>query len=361
MNRRILFYINAINGGGAERVIIQLAKHFSADGYECRLLTSFRDEEFEYDIPDEIRRDSIENKEIRDGRLKKNIRRIKELRNYCKEFEPAILVSFMAEPNFRAIIATRGIKTKCLISVRNDPDREYSGFLRPVGKWILPFSDGCVFQTELAQKWFSKRLQKKSKVILNEVSHDFFNIVRDDTSKDIIAIGRLYEQKNYFMLIEAFSLIEDKTNENLMIYGDGYQRGEIEKYIVNKGLVNRVFLMGQTSDIISVLKKAKIYVLSSDYEGLPNALMEALAAGVPSISTDCPCGGPAMLIENGVSGYLCEVNNPRILSEKMLKLLLDDNLQRQFSNEAKMRAQKMFSPEKIYFEWKNYIENVISG
>lgn len=130
-------------------------------GYRSILVTSFVDEH-EYPVPEGVERVSIENEQIIQSRLKRNLSRIKALRALCKKERPAALISFMAEPNFRSILATFGLPTKCIVSVRNDPEKEYAGRLgRLVGKLLLPMADGCVFQTEQARAWFPKRRKRK--------------------------------------------------------------------------------------------------------------------------------------------------------------------------------------------------------
>lgn len=358
MSRRILFYINAVNGGGAERVMLQLAGHFAKQGYKCHLLTSFTDGRFEYQIPEKVHRYSIESEETRDFTVKRNIRRIKALREHCRQYRPDVLISFMAEPNLRAVIAAIGLKVKTIVSVRNDPVKEYPGIRRYIAAWLLPMADGCVFQTEQARSWFPKKLQKKSKVITNEVSMEFFHIKRNACPENIIAVGRLYEQKNYKLLIQSFSMIApDYPKEQLLIYGEGRLRRELEWMIEKQNLNGRVVLMGQTDNIASVLSKAKIYVLSSDYEGMPNALMEALAAGVPCIAADCPCGGPASLIQDGKNGLLTETGNVKMMAEKM-RLLLDDSALRNKIGQNARESAKNYLPESVFCMWKDYVDAV---
>ena len=211
--KKIMFYINAIHDGGAERVMINLADYFSRQGYKTILVTSFRDT-WEYTVPNAVKRITLEEHEIKQSKLKRNITRIKRLRKLCKDEKPDILVSFMAEPNFRAILATLGLPVKNLISVRNDPDKEYAGRVgHIVGKYLLPFADGCVFQTKEAKNWFPKRLQKKSRIIYNAVKEDFYHVERHPVPGEIVTCGRLEEQKNHALLIAAFSKVVERYPE----------------------------------------------------------------------------------------------------------------------------------------------------
>ncbi len=357
----LLFYINAINGGGAERVILQLAHHFADEGFRSVLVTSFVDEGKEYEVPSNVIRLSIEQEEIKQSRLKRNISRIKALRRIIKREKPVAIISFMAEPNFRALIATKGLKTKRIISVRNDPNREYSGKLgKYVGKYLLPTADGCVFQTEDAKAWFPEKLQKKSRVILNDVKEEFFNIERTQT-KNVISVGRLSKQKNHALLVDAFAQIADKyPDQKLLLYGAGALEEKIRQQIEEYGLQGRVVLKGPTNDVAGVLGKAGVFVLSSDYEGMPNCLMEALAAGVPCVSTDCPCGGPRTLIKDGENGLLVPIKDKESLAMAIDRLLSDQEYAEKIGRTAKETATQ-FHPDRIFAQWKAYVEEVIKG
>lgn len=355
----LLFYINAINGGGAERVILQLAHHFAEVGYKSVLVTSFVDKENEYDVPSNVVRISMEQEQVIQSRIQRNISRIKKLRTICKHERPAAIISFMAEPNFRSIIATFGLPVKRIISVRNDPEKEYRGKIgRFVGKYILPFADGCVFQTNEAKEWFPLKLQHKSAVILNDVKEEFFNVKRKPTNT-VVSVGRLSRQKNHSMLIKSFSKVSaEYPEQKLLIYGSGNLKEELLSLIKELQLEDKAFLMGATNDIAAVLSSAGIFVLSSDYEGMPNCLMEALAAGVPSISTDCPCGGPRALICDGVDGVLVPVGNEEIMASSIKKLLSDTQYTKSLGENAKQSSKK-FYPDVIFDQWREYVEKVI--
>lgn len=357
--RKIMLYINTLQTGGAERVISQLAIRFAEAGYDVSMVTSFPCAS-EYPIGAQAKRYNLEETEIVQSRLMRNVTRIGKLRKLCKIQKPDVLISFMQEPNFRAILATRGLPIKTIVSVRNDPDREYAGKIgKVVGKHLLPLADGCVFQTKQAKAWFPVKLQKKSTVIMNAVDEVFFNVAREQP-EDILTTGRLFVQKNHAMLIHAFSQISEKyPDQNLLIYGAGELETELAEQIHALGLEGRVLLKGRTMDVPSVLARAKMFVLSSDYEGMPNALMEALAAGVPSISTNCPCGGPASLIRDGENGLLVPVGDADAMAEAMDKLLSDRAFAEQLGSCAKKQAEQ-FNPEAVFEQWQSFVARVVS-
>jgi glycosyltransferase involved in cell wall biosynthesis len=358
-NRKVLFYINAINGGGAERVMVNLSSSFVQYGYNVIFVTSYFDQ-WEYPLEASVKRISLEKTEIVQSRLKKNFTRISKLRFICKKERPDVVISFMAEPNYRALIATLGLHIKNIISVRNDPKREYKGWIgKLLAKYLLPVADGCVFQTEEAQGGFPRRLQNKSTIIFNSVKDDFYRVHHAPLCGRIVTCGRLEEQKNHKMLIKSFALIADKYPEvQLLIYGEGRLREELIKFISEEGLSQHVKLMGTSDDIPTVLREAEIFVLSSDYEGMPNALMEALAVGVPCVSTDCPCGGPHVLIEHGINGLLVPVGDEKKMAEAMDRLLRNKEYAEILGSKARERACA-YRADYVFEKWRNYVERVI--
>lgn len=163
------------------------------------------------------------------------------------------------------------------------------------------------------------------------------------------------------MMITAFKrVLTDYPDKKLLIFGDGELKESLEAFIKDEGVENNVFLMGKTDDVPSALKNAEVYLMTSDYEGMPNALLEAMAAGLPVICTNCPCGGPKMVIEDGINGFLINTGASDELAEKMRIVFGDERLRKELSKNAKIKAED-FLPEVINAKWKAYLESVISG
>lgn len=358
--KKIMFYINAIHDGGAERVMINLTKYFSEVGYDTILVTSFRDK-WEYTVPEHVKRLSLENAEIKQARWKRNLSRICKLRKLCKKEKPDLLISFMAEPNVRALIATIGLPVKNLVSVRNDPEKEYGGTIgHLVGKLLLPLADGCVFQTEEAKKWFPQKLQRKSQIIYNSVKEDFYHVQRKPHKREIVTCGRLEKQKNHALLIQAFANVVKKYPDAILkIYGEGSLKEMLQNKINELDLQGKAFLMGATNHVEKILETADLFVLSSDFEGMPNALMEAMAAGVPCIATDCPCGGPRELFGRSLSKQLVDVDNVESMTNCIEKTICKENTIniRIIENQLKNRANH-FSPDRVNESWESYINKL---
>ncbi len=353
---KVLFYINVLSGGGAERVIANLSNQFSNDNFEVVLVTTYVTRN-EYEVVNTVKRINIEDSiNLNSNRILKNYKIMRSLRHILTDEKPDVAVSFMEEPNFRLILASIGLKIKTVVSVRNDPSKEYSGMIgKIISHVILPLANGCVFQTKDAKEYFPKSLQNKSRIIFNAVKEEFYQVVRKPVYNKIVAVGRCSKQKNHKLLIDAFEKINSKYPvATLDIYGEGPLRQELIDLTYEKKLEKKIKLKGNVKDVSRVLAKADVFVLSSNYEGMPNALMEAMAAGVPVISTDCPCGGPRMLIDNWKNGVLISVKGINELVDALNRIFLDDELKKKIGIEGKKSASQ-FKPEKIYDEWKEYL------
>lgn len=349
--KKLLFYINALHHGGAERVIAYLANSLSKNEYNCVMVTSIK-EPWEYPLDVNVKRTTLFDSGMPHNFIRRNILATLRLRKIIESEKPDMVISFMAEPNFRAIIANIGIKSKNLISIRNDPNREYPNLLfRFTAKILYPLADGIVFQTQEAMNYFSQAVQKKSRIILNPVDEVFFNTPLKKERKGIVTTGRLVKQKNHALLIKAYSSIADKVEDDLYIYGEGELQKELEKLINDLGVKNRVHLLGAVRNVPEVLSNAKLFVLSSDYEGMPNSLMEAMAMGLPCISTDCPCGGPRELLSEN---DLFKCNDVEQLSFMIFnKTNILNNMNNQ--NITKFRSKNIIK------RWKDFIEELIRG
>ena len=349
---KCLLHISVISGGGAERVLCQLSNHLVKSS-EVILLIS-RKTKFEYELDSKIKKVYLEDE------LKRVsfVNQIRFIRLMIQKESPDVCISFLPEPNFRLLLAKIGLKVKTLISVRNDPEKEYSSFIyKRLAYFLYPMADGIVFQTEGARKWFPDRIQRKSQIIMNQVSSTFF-LTRHIEEQYFVATGRLSAQKNYYLMIDAFSkIIQKYPDEQLRIYGDGELKDELQAYIDNLNADNNIMLMGRTDDIAGVLSHAKGFLLSSDFEGMPNGLLEALAVGIPCVSTDCPCGGPDTVIENDVNGILTPVNDVNEFHKAILEIVENTTSRLEMGRKAKIKA-KDFSPEKVFEDWMTYIDKL---
>jgi glycosyltransferase involved in cell wall biosynthesis len=365
--RKILFHINSLGKGGAERVVSVLSDYFANDGYEVVIATLWQDKQ-EYPLPEKVRRIHVglsKSQETK-GRLYKNLARFTNLRNAIKNEKPDIVISFCASANFRCALSMAGMDIPLLVSVRNDPKRDYIPYKRKTDM-MMKKASGCVFQTDGAKECFSPYFQEKSRVIFNPIDARFIDAAKDNKenitrSKRIVTVGRITQQKNQMLLVKAFEKIHNKFPEYVLeIYGesnDGKIKEEIIDFCKSTNIYNSVKFMGVSSTIYKDIKDAALFVLSSDYEGMPNALAEAMALGLPVIATDCPCYGAAALIEQEKSGMLVPVGDVDALAAAMERLLNDGEFAKKLGNKAE-NIVEILNPDKIYLEWKQYVTDII--
>lgn len=355
---KIFFYIGNLSGGGAQRAVSNLASSFVTCGHDVSIVTSYKTQN-EFATLSSIRKIVLRSEKRESSFLLRNIKETSRLRRLLKVDKPYVLISFMGETNFRAIVASAFLKVKTIISVRNDPHKEYPS---KIGWFLAGFlfkkADGAVFQTPDAMATFCKKIQDKAIIIPNMINPIFYLTPQDAVKDCIVSVGRLTSQKNHKVLIEAFAELKDEIKEDLYIYGKGELHYDLEHLIFEKNLNNRVFLCGNVNNIEKKLAGAKLFVLSSDYEGMPNALMEAMAMGLPCVSTDCPCGGPRMLIKNGVSGLLVPVDDKVSMKSAIKRVLKDMDFACNMGKAAKEESKK-YTSECISATWLKYIERIL--
>lgn len=357
---RIGFLIWNLSKGGAERVVANLASQHAANGHHTVIIT-YSHSDGEYRLDSRVKRYELDQSPGELLNPKTFIRRLFITRKICREEHLDVLVAFLDGGISYAILATMFLKTKTIISVRNAPEVLYRSKLnRAQARYLYPLADGAVFQTNDARDWFPKRLQRKSSVLMNPISDEFYDISYEPEACKIVNCARLIEAKDQVLLVDAFSLVlKYYPRATLHIYGVGKLQDKLERKIKDMGLNSSVFLEGRSNNVAEVLSTATIFVLSSKHEGCPNALMEAMAVGVPSISTDCPCGGPKMLIGNNDNGILIPVGDNKALADALVYLLSDPKAREDYSRKGKQVAYR-FREEKVFEEWRNYIKTIIN-
>lgn len=387
--RKIMFHINSLGKGGAERVVSLLANEFVRSGVEVVIATEWYSEE-EYDLEPQVRRVHAGLSDVQEeaSRIAKQWYRIQNLRKVLLQEKPDVLLSFCVKANYRAMMASTGTGIPVIVSVRNDPKIDYVGKVNGVmNKLFLNRAAGCVFQTEEAQSFFDEVLQKKSVIICNPVNEKYLQAKRKEPTKKIVCVGRLVAQKNQMLLVNAFEKILEKYPDyHLYLYGDGSDdecKEELFKYVEYKEvgvfkqwdgnggaekeiaqefikLKKHIHFMGLSSTLEKDMADAVMFVLPSNYEGMPNALMEAMALGLPVISTDCPCGGSRYWIETGSTGQLVPVKDVDSMAEAMEYYILNPDKAEEMGAKARKRLHEA-TVDKVFEQWKNYIAKAIGG
>ncbi|MGI6220404.1 MAG: glycosyltransferase family 4 protein [Coriobacteriales bacterium] len=256
----------------------------------------------------------------------------------------------------------RGTRAKIVISERNCPHNDYSTWIqRTSNKLLYRFANGGVFQTDDAfaywQHWCHRNPIKLPNPLAPELAARAPRPKGLLREKRIVTAGRLAEQKNQAQLIRAFaSIAAEFPDHTLEIYGEGSLRPRLEQLIGELGLGNRVILKGRvaTDEIYGCVQDAELFVLPSLWEGLPNALIEAMALGLPCIASDCSIGGPRELIDDGVDGLLVPVGDEDALAEAMRELLGNPTRAEELGERARAVAERL-DPSVVCDAWEDYL------
>lgn len=354
---KITIFIGGLSGGGAERVACNLANHLSEQNHEITMLT-MSDTETAYGLNDAVKRRSLISRKERKNKIKSNILRYIRLRRYVKNEDCDCYIVMLPITICLLLHFRRLSKAPMIASERCNP-YIFSKLKRTMVRHYAKRADAWVFQTEDAAKWY-EGIAKESIVIPNAINPAF---IREpyggEREKSIVAAGRLSQQKNFKLLIEAFANVsKDYPEYDLKIFGKGPKEQELREFASEKGVSGKVRFMGYVDDMPEQLEKASMFVLSSDFEGMPNALMEAMALGLPCVSTDCPVGGPRFLIRDGENGLLVPVGDKEKMIEAMRRVLKDAEIAKTLGSNARSVANEL-GPAEIYGKWETFINQII--
>lgn len=362
--KKIGFLINSLGKGGAERVVLNLAQHFYRQGYEVLLVTSRRMPN-EYAVGFPAKRRMLEEEAARaaKGRLSRIPARILALRRIWREEKPQVIVSFIGKLNLYAMLSSRGLSIPVFLSVRSDPAREYPSALQyRLACMLFCRAGGVAFQTREAMEYFPPKVRARARVLGNPLDVHFLKARYEGERRDeIVMAGRLDANKNHAMAIRAFArLCQDFPEEKLVIYGAGVEGSdtepELRRLTAELGVSGQVVFAGVRENLYECMERSRIFVLASFYEGMPNALLEAMALGLCVIATDCPCYGPRAVIEDGKNGLLIPVGDEEALTEALRKVLENPALAETLGKNAG-RIQKRLEPERVCGEWQAWIED----
>ncbi|MBR3079597.1 MAG: glycosyltransferase [Prevotella sp.] len=266
----------------------------------------------------------------------------------------AVAVSLSVMTNFAIGAAAPFVRNRIVISDRNDPSRRPAGRIKQFFRdMAFKQADVLVLQTEDVRKYYQERIHRTGVVIPNPINNNLPAPIYGKCNRRpvIVTASRLNKQKNLGMLIEAFSRISSKHPEyTVEIFGRGDEKENLKRRAKELSVADKVIFKGFSSNIYENIKDCSIYVCSSDYEGISNALLEALGLGLPTISTDCPVGGSKLLIENDVNGILVDVGDVDALSAQLDRLIDNPDLAEKLSGNA-VGVRDKYTAERIAQMW----------
>lgn len=356
--KHIVLFISALRKGGAERVMVNLADYLHRNGVRVTLVTQYICEE-EYALPAGIPRilSEITPQEETGSRIGDFLARYRKLRRIFMELAPDCILSFIGKNNLMTLLCTRFTGIPAVVSVRGEPKSEYYNFpMRFLAKTLFACAAGVIVQTGAARDFFPPVIRKKAVILKNPLNPAFVRERRTGRPDGrIVSVGRVDANKNHALILRAFARIAPEfPDTSLVIYGDGEKRRELIGKAQELGLSNRVQFPGAVSDVAEKIRTASAFVLSSGHEGMPNALIEAMCLGIPSISTDCPCGGPRELIEDGVNGYLIPVGDEEALADRLRRIFSDEEGAERMGKQAALLLEE-YRPERVNAEWMDYL------
>lgn len=358
---RIALIIAALNAGGAERVMVTLANQLVRKKHTVDLIT-FNDGQSFYSIDDSVNIISLNLMPNKKNKLFRffslpyiEIKRIKAITKLMKKNKYDASISFCFTANLLNIVQYKinCSKTPCIVSERNDP-KSYGKLTQFICKNIYAMASYIVCQNDYCVSYYRQTVSKnKLGVIYNPINTEAiaenYSLTKNH---DIVAVGRLIPQKRFDLLIDAFSRANLDSGYKLRIFGVGPCYNDLKNQILDLGLQDRVYLEGTVSNVFQKIYQSAMFVMSSDFEGFPNVLLEAMASGIPVISTDFSTGIAKKLIKNNENGFLVPTNNVEALRIAIEKLAQMDKT---LITKNNYNIRNFFNIEQITENWLSLI------
>jgi glycosyltransferase involved in cell wall biosynthesis len=327
----VALFMTDVSGGGAERVMVNLSSGIAAQGYRVDLLLAKKEGVYLDLIPQEVR--------IVDLQARSAMLTFGKVARYLQAERPDALISALNQPNTVAVIAKRlaRVPTKVIVCLHNTLISEVEGatnYKRKImpyfAKRFFPWADEIVSvsrDSALSNAHFLGVPESRVRPVLNPVITPVMRLAAKEPVEHpwfgsgqppvILGMGRLTRQKNFEMLIRAFKIVREQADARLVIFGEGEDRADLERLVGELSLDESVALPGFVKNPYAHLAKARVFALSSNWEGLPTVLIESLGCGTPTVSTDCP-SGPKEILADGKYGALTPMNDPEAFAEALL-------------------------------------------
>lgn len=360
---KLVLVISSLSAGGAERVMSILANYWAEKGWEIVLLT-FDDGSVPPFFPLDPRvchrpLALLQDSATPMAAITNNLSRLVALRRAIRRENPAAVISFLDTVNILTLLATLGLSIPVIVSERIHTERHrIKPIWRFLRRWVYPRAARVVLLTERALDCFPAAVRARCRVIPNPVlpvPGGGVQEIEPPSGKLVVAMGRLDRQKGFDLLLEAFArLVPRFPDWSLVILGEGELRPALEDLRARLGLAGKVFLPGSVREPRTILRRSDLFVLSSRFEGFPNALCEAMAAGLPVVAADCPTG-PREIIRNGIDGILVPPENSALLAEAMERLMADEAERRRLGACASDIVNR-FSRARIMGQWEELLK-----
>lgn len=359
--KKILFITNSLGFAGAEKMVTFVASSLSKRGFEVSIANLNRASNYvnthKQDVDASVRIFELQSNVLS---MKNNL---KFLIDVTKTVKPDVIIGFTGYPNMYAKIVGMFLGIPSIMSERGDPNKTFGHTIKSkIVKLIINSSRGGVFQTDGAKDFYGKGLQKRGIVIPNPI---FINgevpyVSYDKREKSVVSVGRLDNtQKRYDVMLEAFKIFSKTHKEYVLkIYGIGDDEELIRSWVKQLGLTEKVQFLGLTKQPMRDICSAGMFLITSDFEGISNSLLEAMAVGLPCVSTDHTPGGARLLITDHENGLLAPIGDAEKLAMAMAEFAENPDLAMRCGENAKAVTER-FAPERIIDMWENYICKVV--
>ncbi|MEQ1530633.1 MAG: glycosyltransferase family 4 protein [Methylococcales bacterium] len=363
---KIVFTVSSLGAGGAERVATTLCNAWVERGYLVTLVPTFSERgDCFYELSPNINlvylADLVSS---RKRSLGNQLARLKALRKFISAERPDVIVSFMVNVNVATILASAGLGIPVIVCERQDP------FVAPTlpsqrfaRYFTYPFADALMVQTQAVAAKYAVSAQKlrRVRVIPNPLYEGVLEIRNRGSVGDrkcLIAVGRLDRNKQFDVLISVFArLVRHHVNWSLRIVGDGPLRSALQQQIVELGVDASIELSGQSANVEEDMADSDAFVLTSASEGFPNALLEAMAIGLPCVTFDCP-SGPREMSMDGQVALLVPLNDEQALGVALERLMLDADLRQSLGLQARASVVERYALDKVLVQWDALFEDV---
>lgn len=358
MNTSAALVISDLGSGGAQKVAVGLAAYLVSQGIKVSVITLDSPESDFHFLPANIQRFALNEKNPSGSvwrAVSKNVNRILKLRKAIINSNSETVLSFVGPTNILTILATIGLNKRVVISERNDPARQSFGHIWDILRHALyGFAHAVTCNSQSAIKALRAYVsESKLHYIPNYLpAVNLVYLVQDHLKpKIILAVGRLHQQKGFDILLNAFLQVHQSAPDwRLVILGKGPLEKNLKTQAMSLGLSKSVEFKGVVENPYEFYAQSRIFVLSSRHEGTPNALLEAMSCGVPSIVSDS-CEGALAYVNHGRSGLVFENENADNLSKKIMQLIENESLRKEYAAAGQCAVQELHDADYIYKKW----------
>lgn len=347
--RKLTFVSAKIARGGAERVISVLCNSLVDLGYQVDLILYERRDD-EYPISPKVNIHLLPEQKNGESKVSYYVGKFIYFRKLLRRLNPDVLIPFLPYQVEQSFLASRGLGIPFIVTVRNNPKFDTPNEkMRRHRDWIAKYAEAVFVQNQEQKAYFPENIQKKTFVVPNPVQDAILNSEYEfrGSVQRLVSMGRLEEQKNFSLLIKAFAEVKKKFPKLILdIYGKGSLENELQSLIDSLKVHDSVRLCGRTNNVAETLGQYDLFIMSSNYEGMPNALMEAMGVGLPCISTDCPTG-PKELLGKNERGILVAPENIEELACAIEYSICNITEIKNKAQDGKKYIHEMFSPDKV--------------